>query len=207
VVTRPFPHPGRLVQAAYRDLLTAQYGTEEERAALGRIEALDRPWDPPTCKPAVRQQVWQWLDQVAAWVNQEYAWSVDRLIPPCWPAHPHIAHDVAVLADQRRTAGQALGSDRLEEWHRYSLPMFLDRLVTRLGNGCLSRHDDWPAAARHRAYLSPLNQQARTRWFVDDLTINHAHVPAAAASYAARFALVDLGTGEVTEPDRPNGGR
>ena len=134
MVTRPFPQPGRLVAAAYRELVIAQYGTDEERAALGRIETLDRPWDPPSCRPAVRQQVWQWLDEVAAWVNHEYAWTVERLIPACWPAHPHLAHELAVLADQRRAAGQATGSDRLEDWHRYSLPMFADRLATRLGN-------------------------------------------------------------------------
>jgi hypothetical protein len=206
VVTRPFPQPGRLVQAAYRELMIAQYGTDEERAALGRIETLDRPWDPPSCAPAVRQQVWQWLDAVAAWVNHEYAWTVDRLIPPCWPAHPHLAHELAVLADQRRAAGQGTGSDRLEDWHRYSLPMFTDRLASRLGTGCVSRHDEWPAAARHRAYHSHPNQQARTAWFADDLTTHRPALPAA-AGHPARLALLDLGTGEVTDPGQTNGGR
>jgi type IV secretion system protein VirD4 len=28
-------------------------------------------------------------------------------IPACWPKHPHLVHDLAVLADQRRRAGRA----------------------------------------------------------------------------------------------------
>ena len=205
-MTRPFPQPARLVAAAYRDLRTAAYGTDEERAALGRLEALDRPWDPPSCRPAVRQQVWAWLDEVAAWVNHEYAWNLERLIPPCWPAHPHIAHELAVLADQRHTAGRALSSDQLEEWHRYSLPMFLDRLATRLGNHCVSKHDECPASSRHRSYTAETNQRQRTGWFADDLNATRPPIPAA-AGHPARLALLDLATGEVTDPERPNGGR
>ncbi len=206
MVTRPFPEAGRLVQAAYRELRTAQFGTDEERAVLGPVETLGRPWDPPSCKPAVRQQVWVWLDEVAAWVNHEYGWNVDRLIPPCWPAHPHIAHELAVLADQRRAAGRALTGDLLEEWHRYSLPMFLDRLVARLGNRCVNKHDEWPSSARYRAFVSDPNQRARTAWFADDLTTIRPPIPAA-AGYPAGLALLDLATGELTDPDRPNGGR
>lgn len=205
-MTRAFPEPGRLVQAAYRELRTAELGTDEERAALGRVETLGRPWDPPTCAPAVRQQVWAWLVEVAAWVNHEYGWNLDRLIPPCWPAHPHLAHELAVLADQRRTAGRMTGSDLLEDWHRYSLPLFADRLVARLGNRCVTSHDEWPAAARYRGYTSDLNHRDRTAWFADDLATSRPPVPAAAGPLA-RLAVVDLATGEVTDPDRPNGGR
>ena len=154
----------------------------------------------------MRQQVWAWLDEVAAWVNHEYAWNLERLIPPCWPAHPHIAHELAVLADQRHTAGRALSSDQLEEWHRYSLPMFLDRLATRLGNHCVSKHDECPASSRHRSYTAEANQRQRTGWFADDLNTTSPPIPAA-AGHPARLALLDLATGEVTDPERPNGGR
>ena len=216
MVTRPFPLPGLLVQGAYRELHIAQYGTDEERAALGRIENLDRPWQPFTCKPAVRQQLWQWLDEVVVWVNHEYGWGVDLLIPPCWPAHPHIAHELAVLADQRRSAAKAVFSDPLEEWHRYALPLFLDRMVARLGGRCVNKHDDWPAAPRHRAYDSDQNRRQRHAWFAGDL--NTAGPPAAAAAGGAnapanaaggppRLVLVDLETGEAPYPDQPNGGR
>jgi hypothetical protein len=40
------------------------------------------------------------------------------VIPGCWPQHPHLVHEIAVLADQRRRAGTARTSDVLEEWHR-----------------------------------------------------------------------------------------
>ena len=206
MVTRPFPEPGRLVVAAYRELDIAQAGTTQESAVLGRVEALGRPWDPPSCSPAVRKQVWAWLDEVAGWVNHEHGWGVDRLIPPCWPAHPHIGHELAVLADQRRTAELALTSELLEEWHRYSLPMFLDRLVRRLGNRCLTKHDEWPAAARHRAYLSEASQQQRAGWFADDLATTRATTAHTDSDFGP-FAVVNRDTGELLDPPRPNGGR
>lgn len=206
MVTRPFPEPGRLVVAAYRELDIAQAGTTQERAVLGRVEALGRPWDPPSCSPAVRKQVWAWLDEVAGWVNHEHGWGVDRLIPPCWPAHPHIGHELAVLVDQRRTAELALTSELLEEWHRYSLPMFLDRLVGRLGNRCLTKHDEWPAAARHRAYLSEGSQQQRAGWFADDLATTRATTAHTDGDFGP-FAVVNRDTGELLDPHRPNGGR
>ena len=205
-MTRPFPEPGRLVQAAYRELEIAASGGDAERAVLGRVESLGRPWDPPSCAPAVRQQVWAWLDEVAAWVNHEHGWGVDRLIPPCWPAHPHIGHELAVLADQRRAAGLALGGDLLEEWHRYSLPMFQDRLVGRLGNRCVTKHDEWPAAARHRAYVSEGGQQQRAGWFADDLASIRATTPRPDGDFGP-FAVVNRETGELFDPRRPNGGR
>lgn len=205
-MTWPFPAPGRLVEAAYRELQVAASGADVERAVLGRVETLGRPWDPPSCAPAVRQQVWAWLDEVAGWVNHEHGWGLDRLIPPCWPAHPHLGHELAVLADQRRTAGLALGSELLEEWHRYSLPMFLDRLGGRLGDRCVTKHDDWPAAARHRAYLSQPSQQQRAGWFADDLTTTAATTPPADGGFGP-FAVVNRDTGELLNPRRPNGGR
>jgi len=204
VVTRPFPLPERLVQSAYRELQIAQYGSAEEQEAVGRPETLDRPWDPPSCKPAVRQQVWAWLEEVAAWVNHEYGWGVDRLIPACWPAHPPIAHELAMLADQRRTAGIALVSDPLEEWHRYSLPLFLDRMVARLGNRCVTRHEQWPASARYRAYCSDETRRERIAWFGDDLNGSR---PDPTAYDPPLLALVEVSTGEVIPPRAPNGGR
>ena len=74
---------------------------------------------------------------------------------PAGPQHPHIAHELPVLADQRYTAGQAFHSGALEEWHRYTLPLFLERMTARLGNRCVTRHEEWPAAPRYRAFTSP----------------------------------------------------
>ena len=55
------------------------------------------------------------------------------MIPACWPQHPHLVHEIAVLADQRRRAGHALTSDALEEWHRHNLPAFTERMKSRCG--------------------------------------------------------------------------
>ncbi len=152
-ITRVFPAPGPLVRLAYAELDLARSGTDDQKRALGKPSGLPRPWDPPSCPPALRSQVWAWLDQVAGWINHEYVWVPDRFISSCWPGHPHIAHELAVLADLRRTAGYALTSDALEQWHLYALPGFLDRTASRLGTSCgPAKHDDWPAAGRHREF-------------------------------------------------------
>jgi hypothetical protein len=168
-VALQFPSPGPLVAHAYSELELAQSGSDEQKRALGKASCLPRPWDPPSCPPALRTQVWVWLDQVADWVNHEYVWAPDRFVPSCWPAHPHIAHELAVIADLRRTAGHAFSGDALEEWHRYALPAFLDRAAARMGTCCgPAKHDDWPAAGRHREFGSERATQHRRGLFSKD---------------------------------------
>jgi hypothetical protein len=168
-ITAAFPCPGPLVRHAYGELDLARAGTDAQRRALGRISSLPRPWDPPSCPPALRNQVWAWLDQVAAWINHEYTWAPQGFIPSCWPAHPHIAHELAVVADLRRTAGYALGGDVLEDWHRCALPGFLDRAGARTGTCCgPAQHDHWPAAGRYREFGSERASQSRKELFVRD---------------------------------------
>ena len=168
MVTLPFPQPGRLVEGAYRRLEEAENGTPDQKRAVQLSGSLERPWDPPSCAPALRGHVWQWLDEVAAWVNHEYTWGVERLIPPCWPAHPHIAHELAVLADLRRTAGRDTTSALLDYWHRDVLPMFFERMHLRLAGSCAVTHQDWTAAARYRAFTNDTNQAQRRVWFTTD---------------------------------------
>lgn len=194
MVTLPFPQPGRLVDRAYRVLDKAENGTPDEKRALKLGGALERPWDPPSCPPALRGQVWAWLDEVAGWVNHEYSWGVDRLIPPCWPAHPHIAHELAVLADLRRTAGRDTTSALLEYWHRDVLPMFLERMHLRLAGSCAAGHQDWTAAARHRAFHNDVNQAQRQARFTADCQTTYPP-PATYVEDDAQF-VPDDGTGE-----------
>ncbi len=189
-IVEPFPAPPRLVETAYAKLRVVLTGTDEQIAALGPLERLDRPWDPAQCSRAIRDQVWYWLDDVAAWVNHEYGWGVERLIPPCWPAHPHIAHELAVLADQRYTAALAFHAGAVEEWHRYSLPLFLDRMTARLGNRCVTKHDEWPAAARYRAFTTGPAAADRHARFDED-----------SSTRPRRLALVDLDTAEVIDQE------
>ena len=184
-----FPAPPRLVATAYSKLQVLQTGSDEEIRSLGPLELLERPWDPERCGPATRRQLWDWVDDVAAWVNHEYGWGVERLIPPCWPAHPHIANELPVLTDQRYTAGQAFHSGALEEWHRYTLPLFLERMTARLGNRCVTRHEEWPAAPRYRAFTLPQAISDRSALFAADTATASRHL-----------AVVDLDTGDVIRP-------
>lgn len=192
LIARPLPRPGPLVELAYRELQRAANGTLDQILALGDIHELPRPWEPECCPPKLRGEIWAWLDGVVDWLNTEYCWDPDGLIPACWPLHPHLVHELAVLADQRRLAGQALTSDLLEDWHRYTLPSFHDRLRTRLRSHCDDSHQTWPAKGRHTRYRDSVDD--RERRFADDLLSVHA---ATESSPQAQLALIDLTTGEV----------
>lgn len=171
-LVQPFPAPGPLVARAYHDLWLTQAGTEEEKKRLGSPANLPHPWDPATCTDRrLRWQLWLWLDAVATWINHEYCWEPNAtpFIPPCWPQHPHIVHELAVLADQRRRASLSVNSDLLENWHRYSLPGFHDRMRERLNCHCDEHHQLWPAEARHAIFEGCPTGVARTRAFESDL--------------------------------------
>ena len=153
----PFPLPdGPELSAAYRDLHFAAHGDDDTKALIGDPALLPRPWDPPTCrKRQLRQELWEWLDEVVTWFNTEYVWDpTSGMIPPCWPRHPHLVHEIAVLADQRRRAGIDTSSNSLEEWHRYTVPAFLDRLRQRTKSHCEEHHQPWPARARQSRHLA-----------------------------------------------------
>lgn len=150
-----FPRAGRRVEHAYAELdLAAGGGTQQQRSALGDLRLLARPWDPAACvDPQLRAEIWQWLEQVVTWLNREYVWDADAMTPSCWPRHPHLVHELAVLADLRRRASLALTADALEEWHRYALPAFQDRMRQRLRQHCQDGgHQAWPAAGRYTRY-------------------------------------------------------
>jgi hypothetical protein len=153
----PFPLPdGPELSAAYKDLYLAAEGDDETKERIGDPALLPRPWDPPTCrKRQLRQELWEWLDDVVTWFNTEYVWDPTAgMIPPCWPQHPHLVHEIAVLADQRRRAGIDTSSNGLEEWHRYAVPAFLDRLKERTGHHCDEHHQSWPARSRYARHIS-----------------------------------------------------
>lgn len=195
----PFPMPDTLeLRAAFRQLLLAAEGTDDQKRAIGDPAGLPRPWDPGTCPdPQLRAELWDWLDQVVTWHNHTYAWDPDRIIPACWPHHPHLVADIAVLADQRRRAQLALSSDLLEEWHRFTLPNFHDRTESQIRAHCDTHHQSWPARARAaRANADPARND-RHQAFLGDLD---AHQPPAIETEAGRprLSLVDLDTGELT---------
>jgi hypothetical protein len=157
------PPPPKMIRAAAQLLQIARAGTAAQKAQLGPLEKLARPWLPHTCHPQLLATLLLWLDNVAAWVNHDYTWKPTRPIPDCWPEHPHIVHELAVLAWLRLIAEESLEPGPIEEWHRYALPSFFDRLAGRLGNGCSTRHDPWPGLPRHAAYHGEDATDARHR--------------------------------------------
>jgi hypothetical protein len=155
-ITRRFPHPTPLLEHAFADLQIARTGDDQARTGLGPLSGLARPWDPPSCPPLLRAELWAWLDRVVGWLNHDYSWQAERVIPACWPAHPHLVHELAVLACLRLSAGHALTAEAMEDWHRYALPGFYDRMHTRLGGSPCQpgSHKPWPGAGRATDYAS-----------------------------------------------------
>ena len=197
VLIQPFPQPGRLVQLAYRELDLAASRQQDHLLPLRDQGNVPRPWDLGSCEtPQLRKEVWSWLEAVVTWLNHEYVWDVADVIPPCWPQHPHLVHEIAVLADQRRRAGQALTSEALEDWHRYSLPSFTERMRTRLRNHCQEDHQSWPAKGRYTRHLAEASRRRRVDVCQADvraLGSIHDQTP------LPRLGLVDLDTGEIRQ--------
>ena len=195
---RAFPEGGALIRLAYRELHIAAHGTKEQKNAIGDPRLLPRPWDPPTCRNTeLRKQVWDWLEDVVTLLNREYVWDVSTVIPGCWPQHPHLVHEIAVLADQRRRAGIALTSDMLEEWNRYALPGFVDRMRARIKDHCEEGHQRWPASSRYARHISdPTNRERKDIYSRDaQTTIRRGANP----RERPRLGVVNLETGEITD--------
>lgn len=152
VIANRFPQPPSRVIEAFKRLRVLGSGD------LGAVVGLEkepghvpRPWDPATCDDELRLDVWTWCDEVASWINREFAWRGFTGIPPCWPRHPYLAHELPLLACMRHVAGEAKEPRLLEEWMRLILPAFMERTAARTGEGCHNEHTEWPgAAAFHR---------------------------------------------------------
>lgn len=197
-LVQPFPPAGPLMRLALRELDIAENGTEAQSRPLGDPRLLPRPWDPATCQtPQLRQELWTWLDAVVTWINTEYVWDVAGTIPSCWPHHPHLVHEIAVLADQRRAATAAYTSDALENWHRYTLPAFTDRMKARTKNHCDEGHHTSPAKGRHARHLARNSRHDRAAAFSSDArTIEQTEL----WPQIPRLGVVDLNTGEIKDP-------
>ncbi|MEO3756507.1 hypothetical protein [Streptomyces sp. B6B3] len=105
------------------------------------------PWDLCSLLDPVATAVWEWLDQVAYWLNHTYGWHETQVIPACWPDHPNIAHELAALAFTRIDVYTASTAAYIPRWHD-DLEIFHRRLTTTLGPNppCLrGNHDALPA--------------------------------------------------------------
>ena len=170
MILTPFPEPPAGLQHALRMLAVRTHGTEQEKAALGDATAPELPWEPGSCSHALRADIWRWCDQVAGWVNRDYAWRPQQMIPSCWPRHRPIARELPVLAMLRWDAQRATDPRALEEWHRHTLPGFHERMLDRLGDSSCraGRHQEWPAAARHGAHTEPSAARERAQLLLAD---------------------------------------
>ena len=177
----PFPAPPRAVRTALEHLRQA----EDAGLEPAGLPLLERPWDPAACPPRVRAQLWPWLDHVAGWLNTTYAWQTAAAVPPCWPAHPSLVAELAVLACLRVVAGDSATPHAMEEWHRHAVPAFHTRMADRLGIGCPpGRHLDWPARTWAAAYASADAARARRELF--DADTGHERPPASDGPSSAR---------------------
>jgi hypothetical protein len=169
-MVREFPAPTKLIAQALEALEQSVSTNPAVRRRIGPSGELPRPWDPATCTGSLRVDVWRWLDEVIEWINHEHVCEPVQVIPPCWPQHPAIVREVAVVAVLRVYAGRAPLPDRLEEWHRVTLPSMLVRLFEPGAAACEpGRHRDNPAAVRLRDYASEDARQDRARLFLADV--------------------------------------
>ena len=198
----PFPMPsGEALRKAYKNLYLVVNGDAKRKAEFGNPNTLPRPWDPPTCTTLqLRRELWAWLDEFVTWFNHGYVWDHNAgMIPACWPQHPHLVHEIAVLADQRRRAAMDTTSSSLEEWHRFGVPGFLERLRTRIKNGCDEHHARWPAEGRYARGVSSGLADHRAQLFAADLV---RMGPPEAESQTGRALHLILGpSGELIDPD------
>lgn len=153
-MAKPFPHPSNVISSILDELRLASVLKPESRQEQLEVSMLPRPWDPASCPSDLRGLIYTWLDEVVAWINEDLTWRVDRVIPTCWTEHPHIVHELAVVACLRWEASHAVTPTAPEAWHRHTLPLFLDRLVRRVGTtGCPpGKHQVHPGASRNTYY-------------------------------------------------------
>ena len=160
----PVPAPGELVTAVLTEWELIDDGQQPYSFDL------PRPWEAAACTDsALRAELWVWLEAFVSWVNEECLWDPGDLVPPCWPHHPHLVHELAVLAVQRRQASRTPTAWALEQWQTHSLPAFLTRAHTRLRRHCDTDHQPSPATAAHRRHQSAPEVQGRQTRFEEDV--------------------------------------
>ena len=162
-----FPEPPGPVLKALALLDVASRGDPDETAGMD-LDDLPKPWDPATCPADLGASVWEWCDQVAAWMNRQHVWLPQHAIPACWPFHPHIASELPVLAFLRWAAHESTSCEALNDWHTHTLPHFQERTSSRLGTSCRYSHDEWPAASADQMYHAPDYVAARAAVLLDD---------------------------------------
>ena len=169
-MVRRFPEPSVLLQHAMDQLQTAELIPPIDPAGWHQLAEMPRPWDPASLGSEQRLELWAWLDDVAAWINEQHLWNLARPgIPECWPAHPPLVHDLAVLACTRYYTNYAANPGALDDWHAHRLAGFLERLRDRLDDACQpSRHAVSPRLERNSSYRATASSQCRRDRYLGD---------------------------------------
>lgn len=199
-LTQPFPKPGPAVAHAYRELHLAIEGNEDQKKSLGNPSTLPRPWIPSTCtQPQLRIELWNWLEAAVTWINHELVFAPDDALPCCWPHHAHLVHEIAVLVDLRYRAETALDSHPLEEWHRYALPAFIERMRHRVRQHCDHHHaNPVPHRGRFSRHISNEHAQQRCHAYAADVrSLSEQPAGGDAESKTPTLRVVDDHSGEL----------
>lgn len=83
-----------------------------------------------------------WLDAVARWLNETYAWQPQHVIPPCWAEHHQLGYEIAAFAFVRADV-YFEGPKAAVLWHEQ-----YDRFLTRMNNA-LGKAGDECRTGRH----------------------------------------------------------
>ncbi|RMB57851.1 hypothetical protein [Tessaracoccus antarcticus] len=164
-----FPEATPRMAKVYQQLHMLAIGGRAADEIFGAGEIIPRPWDLTSIHdPDLRFDTWKWLEAFVYWFNTQHTWYSQDQIPPCWPEHPHLVRDISTLADQRRTAGDAPTSTLLDEWHRYTIPNFLERTHTAR-QGCENSHTPWPGQPAHTRHINQGNTTKRNDTLLADV--------------------------------------
>jgi hypothetical protein len=85
----------------------------------------------------------------------------------------------------------------LEEWRRYNLPAFTERIKSRLRNHCEDGHPPWPARGRYTRHMAEISRRTRKDRYAGD--VGSVRPAEAEGRRRPRPGLVDLDTGEIKD--------
>ena len=143
----------------------------ESASELRKLAMLPRPWEPPTCPSELRRLMYTWLDEVTAWINEEHTrWGSTASSPAAGSTirtsfTNSRTHELTTASCLRWEAEYAVSAAVLEEWHRYTLPMFLERIQQRIGSTSCppGSHQPNPGDSRNGLYRGQSQSAGRRR--------------------------------------------
>lgn len=146
-------------------------------------QGLKQDYWPDQPKTTKRRPPWTWsalnaperlalAAKIGHWVsdyNNCYAISEDQLVPQCWPQHPWLAHELAVITWLWYSAhlDPTATAERAGEFYLRYLPGFRLRLANALGRSPVECRKGTHLATWRRDAEQPTNQRPTERSDVD----------------------------------------